>query len=250
MAAAGQQGIADAIRFDLVRMHETWMEFVFPRQRGAEGTVLGKWRPEEGYERVLYRAWSVVGVPIVGLVYPFVLLGYILRFQTRRVTLTARRLGWIGVVVLFAVLWGALSLLAKFQFADALTGGGVTAIVAASGVAVLSAALAFAFWRIDGRVVTVALAYPFAVTAIFLPPVVAALYSTAVADVVLDSSDSLARWFLATGPDVAGVKTYLVENFEREGFAYVLMWFGISVPLGWVLGVLVTLADLVRPTPE
>jgi hypothetical protein len=28
------------------------------------------------------------------------------------------------------------------------------------------------------------------------------------------------------------------------------MWAGISVPLGWVLGVLVTLANLVRPTDE
>jgi MFS family permease len=28
---------------------------------------------------------------------------------------------------------------------------------------------------------------------------------------------------------------------------FVLMWFGIAVPLGWLLGILVTLADLVRP---
>ena len=94
------------------------------------------------------------------------------------------------------------------------------------------------------------LAYPLAVTAIFLPPVVAALYSSAVADVVLTRSDSIARWFLEEGPALFGLKDYLVAEFDREGFAYVLMWFGISVPVGWLLGLIVTLADLVRPAEE
>jgi len=28
------------------------------------------------------------------------------------------------------------------------------------------------------------------------------------------------------------------------------MWIGISVPLGWFLGLLVSLADLIRPKPD
>jgi hypothetical protein len=250
MAAGTEQGVVDGIKIDLQRMHETWMEFVFPRQREADGTVLGKWKPQGGAEAYAYRLWSVLGVPVVALLYPLVLLGYFVRFQTRRLNVTAVRLGFVGVVGLFVVLWGALSLLAKFQFSGTLSAGGVTAIAAASGVAILSAALAYGTWSVGGRVTTVLLAYPFAMTAIFLPPVVAALFSNAVADVVLTRSDSIARWFLFDAPSLFGVQEFLVENFEREGFAYVLMWFGVSVPVGWLLGLIVTLADLVRPTAE
>ena len=247
MSAGAGQGIAEALRFDLKRMHETWMEFIYPRQRSTEGTVLGKWTPDGGLSLVLYRLWSIVGAPIVGLVYPFVLFGYFILFQTRRLNTTALSIGFVGVVGLFVVIWGALAVLAKFQFSGALEAGGVTAVAAASTVAILSAALSFGFYRLGGRIVTVLFAYPFAMTAIFLPPVVAALYSTAVADIVLDQSDSLARWFLFSGPDLFGVKEFLIEEFERDGFAYVLMWFGISVPLGWLLGIVVTLAEAVRP---
>ncbi|MEF8785986.1 MAG: hypothetical protein V5A45_08640 [Haloarculaceae archaeon] len=250
MSVGNQRGVVDALKIDLKRMHETWMEVVWPRQRSAEGTVLGKWTPDGGMSLYLYRLWSALGVPIVALVYPLVLFGYFIRFQTRRVNNTAVSIGFVGVVTLFAVLWGALAVLAKFQFSASLDSGGVTAVAAASGVAIVSAALAFGSYVVDGRPLTVLLAYPFAMTAIFLPPVVAALYAPAVAGVVLDQSDSLARWFLFDAPSIFGVQEFLIDNFTREGFAYVLMWFGISVPLGWLLGILVTLADLVRPTPE
>ncbi|WP_302080196.1 hypothetical protein [Salinibaculum rarum] len=250
MSVGNERGVVDALKFDLKQMHETWMEVVWPRQRSAEGTVLGKWRPDGGLTLFLYRLWSVVGVPVVALAYPLVLFGYFIRFQTKRINSTAVSIGFAGVVGLFVVLWGALSLLAKFQFSASLDAGGVTAVAAASGVAIVSSALAYGFWVLGGRFTTVLLAYPFAMTAIFLPPVVAALYAPAVAGVVLDQSDSLARWFLFDAPSIFGVQEFLVENFTREGFAYVLMWFGISVPLGWLLGLVVTLAELVRPTPE
>jgi hypothetical protein len=247
MSVGAETSLVGALRVDLKRMHETWMEVVYPRQRSTEGTVLGKWRPDGGASLVLYRLWSAVGVPVVGVVYPLVLLGYFIRFQTRRLNTTAVRIGFVGVVGLTVLVWGGLSVLATVQFAGALTDGGVVAIVAASTVAVLSAALAYGCWSAGGRASTVLLAYPFAVTAVFLPPVVAGLYSRAVAAVVLAGSDSLARWFLTTGPDLFGLKEFLVAEFDREGFAYVLMWFGISVPVGWLLGVVVTLADAVRP---
>jgi hypothetical protein len=246
---AAEQGLGEAIRWDLKRMHETWMEFVYPRQRGADETVLGKWKPQGGLSLHLYRAWSAIGAPVVGIVYPLVLLGYFIRFQTRKLNVTAVRLGVGGVVGLFVVLWGALAALAKFQLDMA--ANGVTAVVAAGAVAVVSAALAFGFWRLGGRVTTVVFAYPFAMTAIFLPPVVAALYSEALGAVILTGTDSLQDWLIANGPGfVDGVKDYLIENFDLEGVTYVLLWFGISVPVGWILGTIVTLADLVRPTEE
>ncbi len=248
MAAGTEQGLGDAIRFDLQRMHETWMEVVYPRQRDAEHTVLGKWRPDGGLQLYLYRLWSAIGIPVVGVLYPMVLFGYFVRFQTRRVNVTAVRLGFVGVVLLFVILWGLLSALVAFPLESEVSTGGVVAIVAASAVAVLSSALAFGFWTFDGRPVTVLFAYPFAMTAVFLPPIVAALYSEAVAEVVLTRSDSLASWSLDQAP--ALVENYLVENFDRDAFAHVIIWFGVSVPVGWILGIVVTLADLVRPTDE
>jgi hypothetical protein len=69
--------------------------------------------------------------------------------------------------------------------------------------------------------------------------------------VVLSSSDSIQDWLIANSPSaVDSVRDYLIDNFDLEGITYVFLWFGISVPLGWILGILVTLADFVRPTGE
>ncbi|MDG5777306.1 hypothetical protein VB773_09200 [Haloarculaceae archaeon H-GB2-1] len=241
----GEQGIVSAIRFDLRRLHDTWMELVYPRQRNTENTVLGKWQPEGLVSTAGYRLWSAVGVPLISLAYPLALFGVIVRFQARRLDSTAARLGVIGTVLLATLLWGGLTALARFKLN--LAPGGVLAVGAASAVAVVSAALAVTFRSVGGRVTTVLLSYPFAMTALFLPPVVAALYSRDFAAVVFPRSDWLARWLLDNVLDVAGISRYLVRNFERQGLAYAGMWFGIAVPVGWVLGVLVTLADFVKP---
>jgi hypothetical protein len=241
-------GILDGIRVDVVRLHETWMELVFPRQRGASHSVLGKWQPSTTGDRVKYKLWSALGVLIVAIGYPMALLGFAARFYSRRIDSGATRLGAIGVLVLSALVWGALTLAARIQFGPA--SQGFFAVAAASVVAVISAVLAYGFAKLDGRPVTVLFAYPSAMTAIFLPPVVAALFSTAVADVVLTRSDSLASWFVFDGPELFGLVDYLVENFQRTQFAHVIIWFAISIPVGWLLGILVTLADLVRPTGE
>ncbi|WP_424003085.1 hypothetical protein ACOZ4I_03515 [Haloarcula salina] len=247
--SVGSEGVVSGIRFDLNRLHETWMEIVYPRQRDASDTVLGTWTPDSASGMALYRLWSALGVPVIAVVYPLVLCGVFLRYQTRRIDGTATRLGAVGVVLLSVLVWGSLAALARYEPGSIdLVSGGFTAVAVAGGVATVSAALAVTFRRVGGRGTTVALAYPFAMTAIFLPPVVAALYSTAVASVVIPASDSLSRWFLYEVLTVVGVADFFIENFERQGFAYVVIWLGISFPLGWLLGLLVTLADLVRPT--
>lgn len=246
MSVGNEPGIVGGIQIDLKRLHETWMEIVYPRQRGGDDSVLGKWTPSTSGQMALYRAWSALGVPVIAIIYPLVLLGAVLRFQTRRIDGTATRLGIVGVVLLSLVVWGALTALARYQLD--MEAGGVVAIAAASGVATLSAALALATRRIGGRGTTVFLSYPFAMTAIFLPPVVAALFSPAIADVVLPGSRDFANVLLDNVAKPVGLYDFFTQNFSIEGIGYALMWFGISVPLGWLLGLLVTLADLVRPT--
>jgi hypothetical protein len=238
-------GIVEGVRIDVVRLHETWMELVFPRQRTAVHQVLGKWRPRTRADRVKYRTWATLGVPVVAVLYPLLLVGFGARFSARRVDSANARLGVLGVVVLAALLWGALTALARVRLAF----DGFLAVGAASAVAVVSAGLAALFTRLGGRGTTVALAYPFAMNALFLPPVVAALYDPSLSG-VLERSEALAVLILDEVLRVYGVNDYLRANFTLEGIGIVLMWVSIATPLGWFLGLVVTLADLVRPRPN
>ncbi|QCJ47690.1 MULTISPECIES: hypothetical protein [Haloprofundus] len=243
MKATSQPGLVGAIRIDLARLHETWMELVFPRQLNVGNSVIGKWKPQTGPQRATYSAWGALGVPLVALTYPLLLLGFATRFYAKRLDSAGTRLGLVGVVLLSVVGWGALSAFARYQF----SADGFFAVVAASLVATVSAALAVVFSRVGGRGTSVLLAYPAGMTALFLPPVVAALYSPTLSAVVFPNSQSVAVWLLDNVLAVGGLDEFLREQFTLEGFAYVLMWFGVAVPLGWLLGIVVVLADIVRP---
>jgi len=236
-------GLLGAVRIDLRRLHETWMSISFPRQIDYENTALGKWTPSTPGERLRYRLWSALGVLAVAVGYPFLLVGFATRFYASRLDSAATRLGVVGVLVLSVVVWGGLTVLARVRFSTA----GFLAVLAASLVATVSAVLAVVFNRVGGRGTTVLLAYPLGVSAIFLPPVVAALYSPTVAAMVLPGSHSLAVWLLVNVLDVGGLSQFLQARFELVGTGYVLMWFAIAVPVGWALGLVVTLANYVRP---
>lgn len=235
-------GLVTGIKIDVVRLHETWMELVFPRQRTAVHQVLGKWQPRSRGDKIKYKIWAAIGVPIVALLYPLLLVGFGVRFNARRFNSATTKLGIIGVVVLTALVWGGLTAFVRYR----LEFGASLAVGAASGVAVLSAALAAIFSRIGGRGTTVFFGYPFAMNAVFLPPVVAALYDPSLSS-VLDQSETIAIFLLDNLLYVRGINEMLRASFSLEGIGVVLMWFGIATPLGWILGLLVTLADLIRP---
>jgi hypothetical protein len=247
MAARSEPGLVEAIAIDLRELHTIWMSLVFPRQREGSHSVLGKWKPGTTLGRAWYNVWGALGGLVLAVVYPLVVLGFATRFYTSRIDRAAASLGIVGVVLVSLIAWGALTAAAYFS---QMTFGGIVAVAAAGAVATVSAVLAVLFARVGGRVTTVVLAYPFAMTAIFLPPVVAALYSPAVAEVIFPRSENLAIWLLDNVLDYGGIAEYIRDSFDLEGLAYVGMWFGIAVPLGWLLGILVTLADLVRPNRE
>ncbi|MFC5277313.1 hypothetical protein ACFPM1_00830 [Halorubrum rubrum] len=244
----------EALLLDVVRLHETWMEIVFPRQLDPS-TVLGKWKPETAPQTVGYYLWAVLGAPLVAVAYPLLLVGFATRFYAAKLDSAVTRIGIAGAVLVATVVWGALTLVTYLQLATA----DVIAVGAASVVAIVSAALAAGFSKAGGRLVSVLLAYPFAMTALFLPPVVAALVTPTLEAVILPPSYDLAVWILDTFLAVGDVNDTLRNAFDLEtfgeqwglpGLGYVLMWIGISVPLGWFLGALVALANLVRPKPE
>lgn len=238
-----QHGLLAAVGYDLRRLHESWMELFFPRQRDTAHGVLGKWTPNSQSGWAAYRFWATVGAPIVGLLYPLALFGFATRYYVRRLDSTVTRIGILGVLALSIVVWGTLSALARYQFST----DGFLAVVAASVVATVSAVLAVVFTRIDGRPVSVLFAYPFGVTALFLPPVVAALYSPTLSQIIFPKSTTLAVWILDNVLHVGGLNAYLRDQFQLEGAMYVAMWFGLAIPAGWLLGLLVSLANIVRP---
>ena len=235
-------GLMEGIKIDVVRLHETWMELVFPRQRTAVHSVLGKWQPRNRGDRLKYQLWAAIGAPIVGLLYPLLLIGFAVRFNARRFDSATTRLGIVGVVVLTAILWGGLTAVARIR----LEFGGFVAVGSASAVAVVSAALAAVFMRLGGRGTSVFIGYPFAMNALFLPPIVAALYDPSLSG-VLDQSETLAIFLLDNVLYVYDINEYLRASFTLEGIGVLLMWVGIATPVGWFLGIVVTLADLVRP---
>ncbi|MEF8852181.1 MAG: hypothetical protein V5A44_07260 [Haloarculaceae archaeon] len=246
--AAGNQSVVDAIRVDLRKFHETWMELVFPRQRGSQHSVLGKWTPETPREKLTYNGWSVIGMAVIAVLYPMALVGVVVRFHARKIEFSIEKVGAVGVFLLAVLVWGGLAALVEFRLnfpADE-----ANAIVAASVVAILATGLALVFRALDGRPVTVLLSYPLGMTAIFLPPLVAALLSDQIAQFTIVYSEEIAVFLQDEVLAEVGLRDYFVRNFDRNGGAYVIMWVAMSVPLGWLLGVMVTLADFIRPKDD
>ena len=247
----GGGGIVGAVKTDLQRLHGAWMELVFPRQRGRGHSVMGKWEPETLPQTIAYRLWSAVGTIGLLLLYPLTVLGFATRYYAAKLDSTRTRLGIVGVTLIALVGWGLLTLawgvMSYMEQVD-IPIASVLAVAAASGVAVVSTALAAACAKFGGRGLTVALAYPFAMTSLFLPPVVAALVTPALEPYVLEPSYDFAAWMLANPLSIGGINEYLWANYELEGAAYAAMWFGLSFPLGWFFGVVVALANLVRPS--
>jgi MFS family permease len=241
--AGPEPSVWTQLRTDLGWLHVAWMDLVFPRQRDHHPT-LGRWRPSTIPQRIAYWLWALLGAVAVVAGYPFVLAGFAVRFYSRRLYSTALALGILGVVLSATLAWTALTVgVYLLEFSRE----GVLAVAAGGAVAVVSAALATAFARWGGRVTTVLLAYPFGVTAVFLPPVVAALYSPTLGEWVFPNSYVLAVWLLENPLSAASVAEFLRSQFDLVGVAYVGMWFVLAVPVGWALGLLVTLADVVRP---
>jgi len=146
VGSSNRGGVTGAVRIDLRRLHESWMELLFPRQRGTGHSVLGKWTPNTTSGWIAYRLWSALGVPFVAVLYPLALFGFMARFYSRRIDRVAAGLGVAGVVVLATVVWGALTVLAHLR----VTRTGFLAVLAAGVIGVLAAGAATAFSRIGG----------------------------------------------------------------------------------------------------
>jgi len=234
--------IVAAVRADVVRLLTAWREIAFSTDSNRH-PVRGRWEPQTVRERLAFWIWSALGAVLIGLAYPFVVAGFWVRYVTRRLNRVATGLGLLTLVAAVGVAWSALTALAWGQ----LPASGFKAVLTASVVATGSAGLAWGSARAGGRRLTLVAAYPFAVAAIFLPPVTAALFSPTLGEVILPRSTSLAVWLLDNVLAVGNLNTVIRQRFDLSGLAFVAMWSGLAAPIGWVLGLLVVLANAVRP---
>ena len=238
-------GIVSAVQYDLRTLHGLWMALVFPQLRESH-PVMGRWRPQTTGQRLKYRLWAVLGGIGLFVGYPLTVFGFAVRFYVRRFDRTTTRIGVVGTVLLAILVWGALTAIARIRFSPE----GFLAVAAAGTVAVVATVLALGLSQLGGRFTTVVFAYPLGVIAVFLPPVVAALYSPTLAGIVFPESESLAIWLLDNVLVVGNLNAWLRGRFDLVGFAYVGMWGGLAVPVGWILGFVVTLANVVRPKAD
>lgn len=234
--------LSAAVKVDCTRLLAAWRDIAFERQ-ADEYSIQDRWRPDSPGAQVAFWAWSVLGAILISVVYPFAALGFWTRYVTRQIDRLVAGLGVLVIIAAVAVLWGGLTALAW----DRLPTAGFRAVLAASVVATASVGLSWMFARHGSRRLTLLLAYPFAVAAIFVPPVTAALFSPTIGDVILSESELFAEWLLNNVIIIGDLSTTIRQQFELAGVAFIAMWFGFAIPVGWTLALLVSLANLIRP---
>jgi hypothetical protein len=237
----GVRDLLAGAKIDLRRLLSAWRTIVFSRQTD-EYSVQDRWHPGSPGAKLAFWAWSILGVVLIGVVYPFAALGFWTRYVGRQIDRIVAGLGVLVIIAAMAVLWGGLTALAW----DRLPTTGFRAVLAASVVATASVGLSWVFARYGSRRLTLVFAYPFAVAAIFVPPVTAALFSPAIGAGLLSESELFAEWLL-NNVVIGGLSTTIRQQFELAGLAFIGMWFGFAVPVGWALALLVSLANLIRP---
>jgi hypothetical protein len=234
-----------AVRADFRRLLAGWRELLFSKTSDSH-PVRSRLRPRSTTGRLAFWLWSALGTALITVAYPFAVAGFWVRYVTRRLNHIATGLGFLAIVAAVAVAWSALTALAW----GGLPASGFKAVLTASVVATLSAGLAWVTARAGGRRLTLLVTYPFVVAAVFLPPVTAALFSPTLGELILPRSTSLAEWILDNVLFVGNLSTVIRRQFDLSGVAFVAMWSGLAVPVGWGLSLLVVFANAVRPRDE
>lgn len=229
------------ISSDIEWLHRRWMSLLFPHQLEPH-PVLGYYEPDTVWKRVGYMIWGVLGKILSLAVYPLVLIGYLLQQTVHKISITAHSLGIGQTLLFFALVWSGLA--SSILYVEGNQNG---IAVAVAGVVALGATiLAFAAQRTGTRSRTVLIAYPAAYTALFLPPITAAVLSPLIGDAVLHYSILFAELLLSTVGAEIGVSEWFRNSFELTGHYHIIMWFSVATIIGWLTGVAVTLADVLR----
>lgn len=155
-------------------------------------------------------------------------LGWLEKWQT---LINTHARSMVLVTLVAGVFWSMSLVYGAARFGVS----GFMALVAASVIAVGSASVAVLMFLVPGKGKTIGIGYPFTLNVVLLPPLIIAYYEP-IFSVVWDYSNLTAVWILDTLLNYYGINTYLRQNYTMTNALYILMWFGISYPIGWLLG--------------
>lgn len=237
-----ESGVLETLQAELVALHTGWMALAFPRQHPRPDFVLGRWRPSTAIGWFQYLAWGLVGLVVVGLLYPIGLLGTPIRAVVRRLGRLADAWGLAGVVWSLAVLAGVAAAVVWFWVCRPVA----TVIAVAVGIAVLAAALAVTAVQVRGRPTTVAVAYPLGLVAVGLIPAAVVTVRTGRPERLIQHELATALGALEATP-VVGPALSFEPSVVGNRPAVLAALTANGIVLGWVAGVLVVLTDLARP---
>ena len=158
--------------------------------------------------------------------------GYILAWFDKWKSIIDVHARSLTIVTSFATsIWGLSIIYGAFAFNDT----GITALVIAVLLAIASATIGALCFLAPGKIKTVLLGYPFTLNVVLLPPVVIAVYDPRL-NVILVQSIHLAEFLLTNYASILSIETWLRTTFSLEGINFLIMWFSISFPLGWLIG--------------
>lgn len=229
-----------SIRRDINTVHSYWMSTMFDDQKQPH-PVAGKKIPTGKVQTSIYLIWSILGYPVSAIGYLLAVVGNILKIFVDRIVSKADDWGISSVFLLALLMWLSVGI-AVFYFyqqEDAI------AFAISSTVGLLSLVISFVAREIGSAKTTVMVAYPTAYTAVFLPPVSAALIVPEIASTVFPLSTDVANYILNSVIVFDSIEDSLRSTFNLIGFSHLILWTAISITLGWSTGICVKSAELV-----
>lgn len=225
---------------DVMTLHRIWMSMLYKRQSNPH-PVAGRFQPSEKGQKMVYFLWYSIGLPVSIAGYLLALLGKVLKIFVDKIVEKSEDLGLDTTLLVSAVAWIAVASVIYFIYGqeDAVAFG------ISSIIAILSIIIAFLSRWYGTTKYTILISYPATYTAIFLPPVSAALIVPEIANIVLPFSVDVTNTILNTAIFFEPLESMLITTFELEGTSHLVLWFLISTVLGWFTGVCVKLAELV-----
>ena len=223
---------------DITQIHNYWMSIMFERHTNPH-PVAGEENPDNKYRKIKMSVWNAIGIPVSILVYPVILVGYILRkLFVEWISSFVARHHYFTVLGILVISWSTLSAVSYwFNFGES-----TAAVTIASIVAVLSGSVSYAVRVRMSTKLNIIIGYPMAYTAILLPPVTFALIHSAGGSIILELSSDLVILLKNIVADPLGIRDFLTRKLDLVGFNYIILWFCISYVVGWFTGITVWLS--------
>jgi hypothetical protein len=228
-----------SIQRDIKTVHSYWMSTLFDNQNQTH-PVAGKKIPTDKLQMSIYFIWSGLGYPVSVIGYLLAVVGNVIKIFVDRIVSKADEWGISSVFVLALLSWMIVGVVVFYLYGqeDAI------AFAVSSTISLLFLIISFVSREIASVKTTVVIAYPAAYTAVFLPPVSAALIVPEIASTVFPLSTDVANYIL-NSLVFDSLENFLRSTFNLIGFSHLILWSAISVTLGWLTGISVKSAELV-----